>query len=136
MVERRHHVGPGPSDRDRPCAGLGQQPTRACLPRHVGNVDRIGTDVRSPGRTPYRQGSRDGRYPHTGRRQRSRSIPQRRNLHRHAGLGLLGALGFTVVLFITEIAYTTPALTEHARVGFLTVPVIGTVLAASVFERS
>lgn len=49
------------------------------------------------------------------------------------GLGLLGALGFTVALFITELAYTDPALTEHAKIGILTASVIGATLAAAVF---
>jgi NhaA family Na+:H+ antiporter len=51
------------------------------------------------------------------------------------GLGLLGALGFTVALFITELAYAEPALTEHAKIGILTASVIGATLAAGVLTR-
>lgn len=46
------------------------------------------------------------------------------------GLGLLGALGFTVALFITEIAYTDPALIDHAKIGILTAALIAAAVAA------
>ncbi|WP_343571991.1 Na+/H+ antiporter NhaA [Mycobacterium sp.] len=52
------------------------------------------------------------------------------------GLGLLGALGFTVALFITEIAYTDPALTEHAKIGIFIASIVGAMLAATVFTWS
>lgn len=51
------------------------------------------------------------------------------------GLGLLGALGFTVALFITELAYTDSAMTEHAKIGILTASIIGATLAAATFIR-
>ncbi len=49
------------------------------------------------------------------------------------GLGLLGALGFTVALFVTDIAYTDSTLIEHAKIGILTASVLGATLAASMF---
>ena len=49
-----------------------------------------------------------------------------------AGLGLLGALGFIVALFITELAYPDPAQTAHAKLGILTASIIATVGAAAV----
>ena len=41
-----------------------------------------------------------------------------------AGLGLLGALGFTVALFITGLAYTDPTQAAHAKIGILTASIL------------
>jgi NhaA family Na+:H+ antiporter len=49
-----------------------------------------------------------------------------------AGLGLLGALGFTVALFITELAYTDPALIDHAKISILAASLIAAATAAIV----
>jgi NhaA family Na+:H+ antiporter len=46
------------------------------------------------------------------------------------GLGLLGALGFTVALFITELAYTDPVFIQDAKIGILVASTIGAALAA------
>jgi NhaA family Na+:H+ antiporter len=62
-------------------------------------------------------------------------LPQGVTRRHLAGLGLLGALGFTVALFITELAYTDPTLTDHAKVGILAASVIAAP-AAAVFARA
>lgn len=46
------------------------------------------------------------------------------------GLGLLGALGFTVALFITELAYSSPLPIQNAKIGILVASVSAAVLAA------
>ncbi|WP_211265600.1 Na+/H+ antiporter NhaA [Actinacidiphila oryziradicis] len=53
-----------------------------------------------------------------------------------AGLGLLGALGFTVALFVTELAYTEAGLTDHAKIGILAASVIAAAAAALVLTRT
>ena len=49
-----------------------------------------------------------------------------------AGLGLLGALGFTVALFITGLAYTDPTQAAHAKIGILTASILAAGAAALV----
>jgi Na+:H+ antiporter, NhaA family len=49
-----------------------------------------------------------------------------------AGLGLLGALGFTVALFITDLAYADPIPASHAKVGILAASVVAAAAAALV----
>jgi Na+:H+ antiporter, NhaA family len=57
--------------------------------------------------------------------------------NRHvAGLGLLGALGFTVALFITELAYTDPVQTAHATLGILAASIIAAAAAGAVLTGS
>jgi NhaA family Na+:H+ antiporter len=53
-----------------------------------------------------------------------------------AGLGLIAGLGFTVALFITELAYTDPALTEQAKIGVLVASAIAATAAAVVLATA
>lgn len=52
------------------------------------------------------------------------------------GLGLLGALGFTVALFLTELAYSDPLLIQDAKIGILVASTAGAVLAAWVLAHA
>ncbi|MFI1918212.1 Na+/H+ antiporter NhaA [Nocardia sp. NPDC020380] len=46
------------------------------------------------------------------------------------GLGWIAGLGFTVALFVTELAYTRPQLVEHAKIGVLVASVLAATAAA------
>jgi NhaA family Na+:H+ antiporter len=59
-------------------------------------------------------------------------LPPQVNRRHVLGLGLLAALGFTVALFITELAYNDPTTTEHAKVGILTASALAAAAAATV----
>jgi NhaA family Na+:H+ antiporter len=48
------------------------------------------------------------------------------------GLGLVCGLGFTVALFVTELAFHDPALTDHAKIGILAAAVLCGAAAALV----
>jgi NhaA family Na+:H+ antiporter len=48
------------------------------------------------------------------------------------GLGLVSGLGFTVSLFVTELAYHDPTLTAHAKIGVLASAVFCVVVAAPI----
>jgi NhaA family Na+:H+ antiporter len=41
-----------------------------------------------------------------------------------AGMGALGGIGFTVSIFVTGLAYSSPSAQEHAKVGVLTASVL------------
>jgi NhaA family Na+:H+ antiporter len=45
-------------------------------------------------------------------------------------LGFIAGLGFTVALFVTELAYTDPAVVEHAKIGVLAASLIAAAAAA------
>ncbi len=44
-------------------------------------------------------------------------LPARTNMHMIAGLAMLAGIGFTVSLFITELAFTGEAITDLAKIG-------------------
>ena len=50
------------------------------------------------------------------------------------GVGLLGGIGFTVSLLISELAFVDEVLREHARVGVLTASLVSAVLAVLVLR--
>ncbi|MFI7000484.1 Na+/H+ antiporter NhaA [Nocardia sp. NPDC050175] len=62
-------------------------------------------------------------------------LPAQVTARQVAGLGLLGALGFTVALFITEIAYTEPTLIDHAKIGLLAASLIAAAAAGLVLAK-
>jgi NhaA family Na+:H+ antiporter len=47
------------------------------------------------------------------------SLPENTNLRQIFGIGMLGAIGFTVALFITDLAFITPQDTDAAKLGIL-----------------
>lgn len=47
------------------------------------------------------------------------SLPEHTNLRQIFGIGMLGAIGFTVALFITDLAFITPQDTDAAKLGIL-----------------
>ena len=53
-----------------------------------------------------------------------------------AGLGLIAGLGFTVALFVTDLAFPDQALADHAKLGILTASVLAAAAAALVLNRS
>jgi Na+:H+ antiporter, NhaA family len=57
-------------------------------------------------------------------------LPDGVGMRQMFGLGLLGALGFTVALFITELAYTDPLLIQDAKIGILAASTAGAALGA------
>jgi Na+:H+ antiporter, NhaA family len=52
------------------------------------------------------------------------------------GAGVLGGIGFTVSLFITDLAFDDPALIEQAKIGILTASVVASVLGYALLRRS
>ena len=58
------------------------------------------------------------------------------NLGRIAGGAALSGIGFTIALFIVEIAIPDPALQDEARVGVLTASVIALLLGWAIFRIS
>jgi Na+/H+ antiporter NhaA len=50
------------------------------------------------------------------------------------GVGVLGGIGFTVSLFITELAFGATALAEQAKVGIFAASIAATIVAALVFR--
>jgi Na+:H+ antiporter, NhaA family len=52
------------------------------------------------------------------------------------GLGLIAGLGFTVSLFVTELAYTEPNLTDHAKIGVLAASTVAAITAAIVLATA
>ncbi|WP_169977338.1 Na+/H+ antiporter NhaA [Tautonia rosea] len=47
------------------------------------------------------------------------SLPEGTNFKQIFGIGMLGAIGFTVALFITDLAFITPQNTDAAKLGIL-----------------
>ncbi|MEV5718165.1 Na+/H+ antiporter NhaA [Amycolatopsis mediterranei] len=52
------------------------------------------------------------------------------------GLGLIAGLGFTVALFVTDLAFPDPILADHAKLGILTASVLAAAAAAFVLNRT
>jgi NhaA family Na+:H+ antiporter len=69
---------------------------------------------------------------HLVRRRRWGTLPADMHPKEIVGVAALGGIGFTVSLFITDLAFTDPGLIDQAKVGILTASaaaaVIGTVL--------
>jgi NhaA family Na+:H+ antiporter len=55
------------------------------------------------------------------------------NLHL-LGIAMAAGIGFTVSLFVTELAFTDPLFTEEAKVGVLVASAVAGILAAFVLS--
>ena len=60
-----------------------------------------------------------------GVRSKLATIPENLNWYYIAGAGLLGGIGFTMSLFISNLAFKETMLINHAKIGIL----IGSVIA-------
>ncbi|MEM8966200.1 MAG: Na+/H+ antiporter NhaA [Bacteroidota bacterium] len=47
-------------------------------------------------------------------------LPKRSNWSQMGGVGMMAGIGFTMSLFIAELAFTDPVLVQHAKIGILT----------------
>jgi NhaA family Na+:H+ antiporter len=56
------------------------------------------------------------------------SLPEGVTFRHLIGLGLLGGIGFTVALFITDLAFSDPALIEQAKIGILAASFVSAVV--------
>lgn len=54
-----------------------------------------------------------------GLRLRLTELPQGMNLHNVIGAGLIAGVGFTMAIFISNLAFTDPVLTNSAKIGIL-----------------
>ncbi|MCP3989475.1 MAG: Na+/H+ antiporter NhaA [Actinomycetia bacterium] len=52
------------------------------------------------------------------------------------GVGLLGGIGFTVSLFITDLAFADPAIVDSAKIAVLSASVLASALGASVLVKT
>lgn len=62
-------------------------------------------------------------------------FPDGMNLRNLFGLGLLAAIGFTMSLFITELAFTNPDFKTQAKIGIFVTSIIGGVLGYLVLSK-
>lgn len=69
-------------------------------------------------------------------RLRPRSLPPGLPLSQISGASALAGIGFTISLFIVDLAIDSPILANDARVGVLTAAVIATVLGWALFRLS
>jgi NhaA family Na+:H+ antiporter len=52
------------------------------------------------------------------------------------GVGLLGGIGFTVSMFVTDLAFTDPSMSEAVKAGVLGASVVAAILGALVLARA
>ena len=52
------------------------------------------------------------------------------------GVGLLGGIGFTVSMFVTDLAFTDPSMSEAVKAGVLGASVVAAILGAFVLARA
>jgi len=64
-------------------------------------------------------------FSYIGVRSKLATIPGNMNWYHIAGAGLLGGIGFTMSLFISNLAFTETMQLTHAKIGIL----IGSVIA-------
>src|SRR5690606_41575345 len=62
-------------------------------------------------------------------------FPDRMNFRNLFGLGLLAAIGFTMSLFITSLAFTNEEHMIQAKIGIFTASIIGGVLGYLVLKK-
>jgi Na+:H+ antiporter, NhaA family len=63
-------------------------------------------------------------------------LPDGMNRTHLAGLGLITGLGFTVALFITDLAYTDPKLTDRSKIGVLAASAFAATASAAVLATA
>jgi NhaA family Na+:H+ antiporter len=52
------------------------------------------------------------------------------------GIGILGGIGFTVSLFITDLAFGDPFMSEATKAGVLAASVVAAIVGAFVLART
>jgi NhaA family Na+:H+ antiporter len=62
-------------------------------------------------------------------------FPNGMNLHNLFGLGLLASIGFTMSLFITQLAFVNPEYQVQAKVGIFTASIVGGLLGYMLLSR-
>ena len=63
-------------------------------------------------------------------------LPTNTSWQQIIGVGLLGGIGFTVSLFITELAFDDPAIVDNAKLAVLAASVLASVIGALILSRS
>ena len=52
------------------------------------------------------------------------------------GLGCIAGLGFTVALFVTDLAYSDTAMIQHAKIGIFAASLLAAAAAAAIFAAT